>query len=248
MAEWFEKIFDNDYIRAYSRQNKSTVEDVNVIIELLSPEKNMKILDLCSGYGRHSLELARRGYNITGYDLSMEFIKYAKKKADEENLKVDFVHGDVRELDYKDEFDIVLNLYTSFGYFSHDENQEVIESIARALVPNGRFLIEALCFSGLIRRADPEQPATVFEGDDVMIVDTRRWDLEQNIMNVSRKLFFTDGTRNEYTFALRVYTLAEMIRMIQKAGLRLVDYFGSLQGNAYDYQSTHYVIIAEKAF
>jgi ubiquinone/menaquinone biosynthesis C-methylase UbiE len=248
MAEWFEKIFDNDYIRAYAQQNKNTVEDVDGIVELLSPEKNMKILDLCSGYGRHSLELARRGYNITGYDLSVEFLNHAKKKAEEENLKVKFVHGDVRELDYKDEFDIVLNLYTSFGYFSHDENQEVIESISRSLVPNGRFLIEALCFSGLIRRADPEQPATVFEGDDVMIVDSRRWDLEQNIMNVSRKLFFADGKRNEYSFALRVYTLAEILRMIQKAGLRLVDYFGNLKGNTYDYQSTHYVIIAEKAF
>lgn len=248
MAEWFEKIFDNDYIRAYARQNKNTIEDVDGIIDLLSAQKNMKILDLCSGYGRHSLEMARRGYNITGYDLSTEFLDHARKKAAEEKLKVNFVHGDIRELDYNEEFDIILNLYTSFGYFSHEENQEVLESIYRALVPNGRFLIEALCFTGLIRRVDPEQPASVFDGDDVMIVDMRRFDLEQNILNVNRKLFFDDGSRREYTFALRVYTLAEMIRMIQKAGLKLVDYFGTLKGNAYDYQSTHYVIVAEKAF
>jgi 2-polyprenyl-3-methyl-5-hydroxy-6-metoxy-1,4-benzoquinol methylase len=248
MAEWYEKIFDNDYIRAYAKQNKDTAEDVDGIIELLSPGKNMKILDLCSGYGRHSLELARRGYNTTGYDLSEEFLKYAKKKASEEKLKVNFVHGDVRELEYKDEYDIVLNLYTSFGFFSHDENQEVIESIARALVPNGRFLIQALCFSGLIRRANPEQPATVYEGDGVTIVDTRDWDLEQNMLNVNRKIFFNDGGRNEYSFTLRIYTLAEMLRMIEKAGLKLVDYFGNLKGNTFDYQSAHYVIIAEKTF
>lgn len=248
MAEWFEKIFDNDYIRAYAKQNKDTAENVDGIIELLAPEKNMKILDLCSGYGRHSLELARRGYNITGYDLSEEFLNYAKKKASEEKLKVNFLHGDVRELDYKDEFDIVLNLYTSFGFFSHDENQEVIESIARALVPHGRFLIQALCFSGLIRRANPEQPASVFEGDGVTIIDTRDWDLEQNILNVSRKLFFDDGDKKEYSFAMRVYTLAEILRMIQKAGLKLVDYFGDFKGTTFDYQSLHYIIIAEKAF
>jgi SAM-dependent methyltransferase len=246
MSEWYEEIFDIDYIQTYSEQHKRTSEDVDGMIELLSPTKEMKILDLCCGYGRHAIELARRGYKLIGYDLSSDLIEYARKKAVEENLKIDFIEGDVRDLDYVEKFDIVLNLFTSFGYFDDEENKEILNSIAKALVPGGRLLIQALSFSGAIRKANPENSASVFEGDNVTVITDNIWNIEKNILHAKRRLFFTDGKRREYSFDIRVYSLAEMLKMLKEVGLETVDYYSTLQGNAFNYQSMHYVIIAEK--
>jgi len=246
MPEWYEEMFDSDYIQVYSEQDKRTSEDTDGIIDLISPTKDMKILDLCCGHGRHSLELARRGYNVTGYDLSDVLLGYAREKAKKGNLKVEFIEGDVRDLDYNEKFDIVLNLFTSFGYFDDEENEEILNKINRALVPGGRLLIQAANFSGVIRKADPDNSAVVFEGEGVTVVDDHKWNIENNILHAKRRLFFEDGKRRDYSFYIRIYTLAEILKMLNNAGMEPIDYYSTLQGDAFDYQSMHYVVIAEK--
>ena len=126
MAEWYEEIFDNDYIKVYRETEKETSNDVDGIIDLLEPTKDQKIIDLCCGYGRHSIELAKRGYTITGYHLSKDFLKHAEQTAHSEGVLVNFIEGDIRDLDYIEEFDIAINLFTSFGYFDDEENQAVL--------------------------------------------------------------------------------------------------------------------------
>ncbi len=246
MAEWYEEIFDSDYLIAYQRFTEISKEEVAGLIDLLSITKEMKILDLCCGYGRHSLELARQGYNVTGYDLSNFFLEDARKKAKKEKLQVDFVPGDVRELDFTEKFDIVFNMLTSFGYFEDEENEDVLSRIARSLVPGGRFLIQAICFTGALCRISPEREYFVTEEKGVTIVDKNSWDLEKNILKAKRILFFEDGRKREYSFSFRVYTLAEMLKMLDKAGLQLIDYYENLQGDPYTQNSFHYTIISEK--
>ncbi|MBN2135856.1 MAG: class I SAM-dependent methyltransferase [Acidobacteria bacterium] len=246
MAEWFEDMFDADYIQSYRRINQSSKEEVEGVIDLLSLTNDMKILDLCCGYGRHTLELARRGFKVTGYDLSSVFLENAKKKAQEEGLDIDFIYGDMRELPFLEEYDVVLNLFTSFGYFSHEENKDVLQRVARALVPNGRFLIQSLCFTGLIRNVINDGNSFISEDEGVIMLDKQTWNLEKNELNAQRKLIFDDNRRRDVNFSIKIYTLAEMLRMFHEVDLQLVDYYANLKGDPYTLDSKHFTIIVEK--
>ena len=94
-----------------------TAEEIDQIVTLLGLEKGAKILDLCCGIGRHSLELARRGYSIVGVDLTEEYLAKARKQAESEGLNIEFVRNDMRRFCQIESFDAVINMFTAFGYF-----------------------------------------------------------------------------------------------------------------------------------
>ncbi|MCF7890834.1 class I SAM-dependent methyltransferase [Candidatus Bipolaricaulota bacterium] len=118
-------------------------EQVDKILQLLDLQGTAKILDLCCGEGRHSLELALRGHEVTGVDLSERNLSEAREKAAEADLEIDFVQEDMRDYYTQETFDVALNLGTSFGYFEYErENTKVIENIYSSLRSGGKFLLE----------------------------------------------------------------------------------------------------------
>lgn len=133
---WSLKIKDMSWVEDTSSQ-------VGFIEEALELKGSERVLDLACGYGRHSLELARRGYDVVGVDITPEFIEDAKESAAKENLRVDFVCCDIRDIDYKTCFDVVLNMADgAIGYLESDEeNHKVFEANAKALKPKGKILI-----------------------------------------------------------------------------------------------------------
>ena len=113
-------------------------EQVDALLSLAKPEPSARILDLCCGPGRHSLELARRGFVVTGVDRTERYLAVARARADKEGLKIEFVHADMREFVRPSAFDLVINLYTSFSYFRDPaEDRRVLENIHESLVPGG---------------------------------------------------------------------------------------------------------------
>lgn len=122
--EWWQTLFDEKYLSTYIDRltPEQTTKEVDFIVSTLDLEKGAKILDLACGHGRHSLELAKRGYRVTGVDYSEHFINIAKENAKKENVNVTYTQGDMREISYKDEFDAVVNIFTSFGYFKDDSD------------------------------------------------------------------------------------------------------------------------------
>lgn len=124
--------------------NDQTITDneVTLFINLLNLKPEDKILDLCCGQGRHSLELTRRGYkNVFGLDQSSFLIRTAKSIAKAENLNVQFKEGDARKLPYAtDTFDVVMILGNSFGYFeSIQSDVKILKEVLRILEPYGRL-------------------------------------------------------------------------------------------------------------
>ena len=109
-------------------------------------------MDLCCGHGRHTIELAAAGYSMVGQDLSVAFLDLAKGAAAARDLQIQFVHADMREIPFEGEFDAIINMFSAFGYFDDDaENQKVLDGVARALKPGGKFLIDLLNTPRIIR-------------------------------------------------------------------------------------------------
>lgn len=132
--DWYKKVWTMDI------QNMSWVEDtkkeIDFLIEQLKLQGNERILDLACGYGRHSLELARRRYDVTGIDITSEYIEYATEQAEKEGLKAKFLCMDIREVNMKEKFDVVINMADgAIGYLENDmENMKIFEVVSNGVL------------------------------------------------------------------------------------------------------------------
>lgn len=96
------------------------------------------ILDLACGTGRYAIPLARRGFQVTALDLTPAYLQEGQKKAEAENLSIRWVQGDMRDIPFQDEFDAVINIFTSFGFFEEEgDHWKTLKGVVRALKPGG---------------------------------------------------------------------------------------------------------------
>ena len=147
MKKWYEELFEN-YGLKYDNEvyTHGTIGECDFIEKEISSDKGKKILDIGCGTGRHSIELTKRGYNVTGIDLSESLLKRAREKAAALNLKIDFQRHDARKLPFISEFDLAIMLCEGgFCLMETDEmNFQILESAARALKPQGKFIFTTL--------------------------------------------------------------------------------------------------------
>jgi 2-polyprenyl-3-methyl-5-hydroxy-6-metoxy-1,4-benzoquinol methylase len=145
LRDWWEEllqIHEFNHYRDYAED--LTRREVDFLIEALRLRGTETILDLGCGGGRHSLELARRGYTVVGVDLVAPVLVHARAQAAAEGLSVEFVQGDMRELHFAERFDVALLLNSSLGFFDDTTNQAVLAGVARALAPGGQLLIQCI--------------------------------------------------------------------------------------------------------
>ena len=191
------------------------------------------MLDIGCGDGRHSLELTRRGYRVTGLDLSEELLGRARLRAEDEQLDINFIQGDMREVRAVSSFDLVVNFFTSFGYFNEDyENARVLDAIARSLRPGGHFLIDYLNRSYVLATLIPEDRRNV----DGMDVQQRRWITgdpakKHNHVRINKHVQIREGgVERSYDESVRMYTLDELASMMDQAGLKVMQAYGDFEG------------------
>jgi len=139
--DWYRKIWSLE-IKNMSWV-EGTVRQVDFVEQVLGLKGNERILDLACGYGRHSLELVRRGYEVVGYDITKDYIDDANQQAENEGLNIHFYQKDIRDVQ-EEGFDVVLNLADgAIGYLESDaENEKIFDVISRALKPEGLSLID----------------------------------------------------------------------------------------------------------
>jgi SAM-dependent methyltransferase len=241
MSEWFKESFGEDYLLVYRHRTLADAEgEVDSIAGWLHLSPEDHILDLCCGTGRHSIALARRGYRVTGLDLSETLLSYAAALA--KGLPVRFVHGDMRFLPFSDGvFDVVLNLFTSFGYFVEDrDNERVLAEIHRVLKPGGRFLIDFLNRPAVIRGL---VPLSEREENGVKIRE-ERW-LEGDV--VCKRILVSDnrGSR-QYEERVKMYAREQMERMMQRVGLSVEQVWGDFEGNPHTEHSQRMIIAGRR--
>lgn len=220
-----------------------TAEEITQLIELLKPEPGCRVLDMCCGPGRHSLELARRGFRVTGVDRTEHYLEEARRRAAEESLDVEFIHSDARQFSRPESFDLALNLYTSFGYFDDPADQmRMLANLFAALKPDGKFVLDTMSKEVLARRF---QERSWEEHEGMILLEERR--LFNDWAQIECRWIVLEGqTRHEHVFRHWLYSAAEIKEIFRQTGFRDVAVFGNLNGEPYDQNATRLIAMAQK--
>ncbi len=244
---WYEQIFNEEYLQRYSPMltPERTTAEVEGVCELLALSPGSRLLDLCCGHGRHTVPLARRGYRMTGLDLSECFLRHAQANAAEEGVEVQWVRSDMRRIPFEGCFDAVVNLFTAFGYLEDEaEDQKVLQGVVRALKPGGVFLMEIIHRDSLLRRFAESGVQRLEDG--TLVLEERSFDLPTSRQEVKGTLIYPDGRRSGFSHSLRLYTAAELTAMFRSAGLAGVVVYGGLDGSRLTLESRRLVITGQK--
>lgn len=229
MNAWFQESFGNDYLLVYKHRNlQGAYHEVKRMIEWLELPQGAEVLDLCCGMGRHSMALTEFGYRVTGMDLSEVLLQEARK-LDLGNT-VEWIHGDMREVPLEREFDAVVNLFTSFGYFDDDrENERVLKEINRLLKPGGKFIIDFLN-PGYVR--SHLVPLSKRSEDGFSIEEARS--IEDGF--VRKRIVISQGQfpERKYIEQVKLYERASFEAMLRKSGLSLDQVFGGYDAQPHD--------------
>jgi 2-polyprenyl-3-methyl-5-hydroxy-6-metoxy-1,4-benzoquinol methylase len=147
MKQWYEELF-RDYADKYDNESftSGTIGEVDFFEKEINFDKNVKILDIGCGTGRHSLELARRGYYVTGIDLSESQLGKARKIAEKEKLKIEFLPGDARNFNFEGSFDVAIMICEgAFPLMETDEmNFSILKNAYNSLKNGGKFIFTTL--------------------------------------------------------------------------------------------------------
>ncbi len=239
---WYEAFFGLDYLKLYI--HRDTPAEVDAIERLLHLRKGARILDVGCGAGRHAVELAKRGYAVTGVDLSGPLLEEARKAARRANTKATFVREDMRRLRRASTFDAAISMFTTFGYFDNTEDdRKVLSGIARALKPRGKFLMEMFNREGLTTGLPRQGWHVRDDGSVILVEDT--FDLLRSRFETRQIVIDAKGTR-EYKASVRAYTLAELKALLEAEDLHPHRVLGGLDLSPYTAGSPRMVIFAVK--
>jgi SAM-dependent methyltransferase len=244
--QWFEELFNDDYARTMPKVAPKYLErEVGFIDESLGCEKGATILDLGCGPGEQAVQLAKRGYEVIGVDLSLAMLARAADEAAEHNQRINFVQGDMRELVYEDAFDGVYCWGTTFGYFDEQKNAEVIDKVHRALRRGGRFLLDVANRDFIVSRVPSMQ---WFEGDGCVCMDDAQMNAITSRLQIKRTLMMEDGRQRELDYSIRLYSLHELGKLLHDHGFRVAECSGDIStpGTYFGAESPRIVILAEK--
>lgn len=226
---WFEVWFDSPlYDKMYAKRDDEEANRLANFLEQKIPvNKYPEILDLGCGRGRHSINFAKRGYQVTGIDLSEVAIKKAEEKAQQENLHIDFLVGDMREtLDRK--FDCIINLFTSFGYFENDnENRMVLQAMHDMMRSDGLLVIDYL---------NAQQVKNNIKSFEEGEIDNIHYKIHRFIEGdtVNKKMEFYKNDNNDtqiYQERVKLYDQDWFSQNLKKEGLKIDEIYGDYMGN-----------------
>lgn len=245
--DWYRKIWTLDI------QNHSWVEDtrrqVDFVIQMLHLRGGEKILDLACGFGRHSLELARRGFSVTGVDITPAYIQFAKEAAQKEGLCADFFCQDIREIRFEHEFDVVLSMADgAVGYLENDtENLKIFTSVSKALKHGGKYFMDIMNGS----YADAHFPCRLWEaGNQCLTLSEFEWNHETRVMLYGQHDFeygqlLSKPNINEGN-PIRLYTLAEIRGILSSLGMDVTASYGNFDGRPASDSQIQLLICAER--
>lgn len=242
-ANWYKEWFDRaEYTLVYQRRDDAEAEAlIDLIEQLLQPEHGASILDVGCGRGRHALEFARRGYRVSGLDLSESAIQEARERARDEGLDVTFVRQDMREPYCRKCVDGVVNLFTAFGYFDDDADHErAIDSMCRALRPGG-WLVQDFLNASYV--ADNLVPEDSFEVEGREIIQRRYIEGGRIVKEIE---IHANGFTRRFVESVRLLTLEDFRELYGRCGFTIRHVLGSYDGDDYDESSPRLILVAEK--
>jgi SAM-dependent methyltransferase len=243
--DWWNGFFEGlmvDFWRAAVPDDGAKPE-ADFIESRLAVPPGARLLDVPCGHGRLALELASRGYRLTGLDLSQDFLCAARASAESRNLQVEWQQGDMREIPPGGPYDGAFCAGNSFGYFDDAGNEAFLRSVAAALKPGARFLLDSGWVAEAILpnfrdRIEMDLEGMRFLAENVYEPETGR---VENRFTVSR------GKRKvERLASHRIYAYREIVAMLASAGMVAVESYGALSGEPFRLGSHRLLMVARK--
>ena len=239
---WQEEFFIDgwDFLQDVFLPPERAVEEINFIDRFAKEKGYLKVLDIPCGTGRISLPLAEKGYDVTGIDFNPNVIKLAKERSGDK--KVEFLQGDMREITYKEEFDLISCMWGSIGYFSDDEDFNFFRASHDALRPGGAMIIDTFTLE-IIMRIYSQMDARKFESG--YLIEDREYDLRNSRINVEWT-YISEEKKFKIHSSIRLYTYKELLDMLQKAGFKEFLPFGGFNDEKFSINSRRLELIAIK--
>ncbi len=238
-------IFDpQDYMYFYGNvlTDERTEKEIQFLVDELELNKPMSILDVGCGFGRHAIKLAKLGHYVTGIDSMDGFIKDARKRAEYEGLKINFIQKDMRVVEFNEEFDRAIFLFNAFGYFSDEENLEVLKNVSKSLVPKGLFCFDIFNRDEFLRDF---LPYYVTEIRDDLMIDRNTFDPKTGRL-IDDRIIIRDGQRKDIPFSMRLYDYNEIEKLLEQGGMKIDKIFGDWKKSPFNMDSKGMKIIAKK--
>lgn len=244
MKDWYIQWFDTDeYLNVYKHRNETDAEcHIRFLLSQIDLPSGASILDMACGAGRHSILLSRLGYKVTGVDLSKRLLTEAKLSAEREYLNINFIQSDIKEFNTDKKFDLVLNLFTSFGYFETDEeNFQLFQKAYSYLNFSGYFVFDYFNRNYLVKNLIPL--SSEINGDDSIIQERKIVD-----ERVIKKITISRNGNSKYYFeSVKLYDSNLLVEKLKKIGFEIVKLFGDFTGNKFEENSSpRFISICKK--
>lgn len=254
---WYQHWFaDALYMELYAHRDAAEARQAIDLFELVTglrgnPSENYTprsaahsaplLLDLACGTGRHAFEMARRGFRVAAADLSPTLLAAASRKTQRYADRLHLVRADMRRLPFPARFDGVLQLFTAFGYFHRDEdNEAIIAGVRTLLLPGGWYMLDFLNADALSTNIEAHSEQETAEGRIIMERSIRNGRVEKHIR------ILNNGQERTFLESVRLFTLDDFRGMFNRCGFALRDVRGGYDGAAFNASSPRCIMFARR--
>lgn len=244
---WFKNFFEEfyfDYFYLNTQDRIQDIKEVDFIIQTLGLSKKSKILDLACGVGRHAIRLAKKGFNVVGLDFSKKLIEEAKKNATKEDVLINFKRENIKTFSLKEQFDAIILMYTSFGYFVEEkDNIQILNQIRDSLKNTGLFLLDLPNKQWVMEKVPRK---TWRQVKDVYILEEKYFDEKINMHIDDITILNKEKIKKTKTF-LRLYSFSEINQKLKENGFYVKKTFGSYDKRKFNEKlSPRMILLAQK--
>lgn len=228
--DWYKEWFNSEnYLKVYKHRDESEAKRlVNLIEKQVNLKPHSALLDMACGAGRHAIAFAKNGFKVTAVDLSQRLLSEAKNNSLEAGVKINFVLSDIQEYKADQQFDLILNLFTSIGYFENDEdNFAVIKKAHSMLKIGGYFVLDYFNKDYLLKNLVP----TSINSENGLKITQNRSILGDRV--VKKITIEKDGSIDEFYESVRLYDYEELSRILIQTGFNIKKEIGDFYGNVF---------------
>src|SRR5260370_21383241 len=244
-SNWYENFFHGVALDLWRKavSPEQTQSEADFLVKTLECASGSRFLDVPCGNGRHSLELAKRGYQMTGLDISEQFIEEARASSSAIGAQIEWVLGDMRHVEAEATFDGAFCVGNSFGYFGYSDMEAFLDSVSRALKPGARFVVGTGIAAESILLNLKER--TWYQVEDILFAIENRYQVEESCLD-THHMFVRDGKVETRQSKHWVYTVGEIRRMLERAGFAVLEMYGSLDCQPFKLGSHQLFVVAQK--
>jgi SAM-dependent methyltransferase len=243
--DWYQGFFQGIVVEMWrsALPAEYSRREVDLLEKELRLEPGASVLDVPCGHGRLSIDLASRGYRVTGIDLSGDEIEEARRRSAAAELSVEWIHGDMRELPAGAAYEAAFCFGNSFGYLGREGDRAFVEAIPRVLPRGARFALDyGMAAECILPRFQVREEAQV---GDILFEEESVYHATESLIE-TRYTFTRGDERVTRTGLHSVYTARELTGLLDEVGLRVVSTYGSAEGEPFRLGSNSLILIAER--